>query len=102
VLNIKNSTTTELAGGLQANMMEQPVVDKTGLTDRYDFTLRYTPDSSARLTNVPNALPQPSSGADAPPDLFTAFQQQLGLKLESTRALADVVVIDKIERPSDN
>jgi uncharacterized protein (TIGR03435 family) len=40
--------------------------------------------------------------ADAPPDLFTAFQQQLGLNLESTRALVDVVVIDKIEAPSDN
>jgi uncharacterized protein (TIGR03435 family) len=103
-MNIRNATITEFASFLQANIMEKPVVDKTGLTDRFDFTLRYTPDASARLTNVPNALPprSPSGDADAPPDLYTAFQQQLGLKLESTRALVDVVVVDAVERPSDN
>lgn len=104
MMNIRNSTITELAGFLQANVMEQPVVDQTGLTDRFDFTLKYTPDAAARLTNVPNAVPPPpaANDGDAPPDLFTAFQQQLGLKLESTRALVDVVVVDKIEKPTDN
>ena len=93
---------TEFAGWLQANLMEQPVVDRTGLTDRYDFSLRYTPDASMRLTNVPNAVPRPTTDVDAPPDLFTAFQQQLGLKLESTRGPVDIVVVDSIERPSEN
>jgi uncharacterized protein (TIGR03435 family) len=72
------------------------------LTDRYDFSLRYTPDPSMRLTNIPNALPQPTTDTDAPPDLFTAFQQQLGLKLESTRGPVDIVVVDSIQRPSEN
>jgi uncharacterized protein (TIGR03435 family) len=101
-INGRNSTMTEFAGWLQANLMEQPVVDRTGLTDRYDFSLRYTPDPSMRLTNVPDAIARPASDADALPDLFTAFQQQLGLKLESTRGPADIVVVDSIERPSDN
>lgn len=101
-INGRNTTMTEFAGWLQANLLEQPVVDRTGLTDRYDFALRYTPDASARLTNVPDALPRPTTDADAPPDLFTAFQQQLGLRLESTRGPVDIVVVDSIERPSDN
>jgi uncharacterized protein (TIGR03435 family) len=41
-INGRNSTMTKFAGWLQANLMEQPVVDRTGLTDRYDFSLRYT------------------------------------------------------------
>ncbi len=101
-INGRNSTMTEFAGFLQANILERPVVDKTGLTDRFDFTLRYTPDASARLTNVPEALPSRTTDADTLPDLFTAFQQQLGLKLESTRAPVDVVIVDKIDHPSDN
>lgn len=101
-INGRNSTMTEFAGWLQANLMEQPVVDRTGLTDRYDFSLRYTPDASTRLTNVPNAVARPQNDADPQPDLFTAFQQQLGLKLESTRGPVDIVIVDSIERPSEN
>lgn len=101
-INGRNSTMTEFAGWLQANLMEQPVIDRTGLTDRYDFSLRYTPDPSMRLTNIPNAVPRTATDADAPPDLFTAFQQQLGLKLESTHGPVDIVVVDSIERPSAN
>jgi uncharacterized protein (TIGR03435 family) len=101
-INGRNTTMTEFAGWLQANLMEQPVVDRTGLTDRYDFSLRYTPDASARLTNIPNAVPRPTTDVDALPDLFTAFQQQLGLKLEAARGPVDIVVVDSIERPSEN
>lgn len=95
----------ELAHVLQANLMEQPVVDQTGLgSTRYDFMLNYTPDLSqlSRL-GAPATEPQPRPGdADAPPDIFTAFQQQLGLKLESSKAPADVLVIDRAEKPSEN
>lgn len=91
------------AGFLQANILEQPVVDQTGLTDRFDLNVRYTPDAT-QLASLPAGVPPPPavSEADAPPDLFTAFQQQVGLKLESKKALVDVVVVDKVERPSDN
>jgi uncharacterized protein (TIGR03435 family) len=47
-------------------------------------------------------VPPPSDKADAPPPLFTAIQEQLGLKLVPTKAMVDVMVIDKVEKPSDN
>lgn len=62
----------------------------TVLAGRYDFTLTWTPDA-IRATD-PNA----------PPGLFTAVQEELGLKLEPTRAPADVVVIDAVTRPTQN
>ena len=104
--NVRNATMAEFAGVLQANILDRPVVDQTELgSTRYDFTLKWTPDPSqgqiggpAPGANVPPAAPDP----DAPPDLFTAFQQQLGLKLESTKAAVDVLVIDKVEKPSGN
>jgi uncharacterized protein (TIGR03435 family) len=68
----------------------RPVIDKTGLAGKYDFTLQ---------------LPPPASGDDAQQTvatLFTAVQEQLGLKLEPTTAPTDYLVIDHIERPSAN
>src|SRR2546422_9937368 len=68
---------------------------------RYDFILKWTPDpSQSQFGPSPNVPAAPD--ADAPPDLFTAFQQQLGLKLESTKAPVDVLVIDRVEKPSAN
>ena len=68
----------------------RPVIDKTGLKGNYDVTLRYVEQPSA------NASP------DTPPELFTALQEQLGLKLEADRAPLKVLVIDRIERPTEN
>jgi uncharacterized protein (TIGR03435 family) len=66
------------------------VVDKTGLKGNYDVTLNY--------------MPQPRADAppEAPPDVFTALQEQLGLKLEPDRAPLTILVIDRIERPAEN
>jgi uncharacterized protein (TIGR03435 family) len=69
------------------------VLDRTGLTAAYDFTLQWTPDNTASTAPVP---------ADAPPSIFTAVQEQLGLKLESTKGPVDVIVIDHIEKPAEN
>jgi uncharacterized protein (TIGR03435 family) len=103
MLNIRNSTMAEFAGFLQANVLEQPVVDQTGLTDRFDFNVRYAPDAT-QVANFPAGVPPPPAGndADAPPDLFTAFQQQVGMKLEPKKGFVHVVVVDKVERPSEN
>ena len=100
-LTIRNGTMTDLAGLLQAQVLERPVVDQTGLTSKYDFTIRWTPDPSQFGGRAANAPPPPEN-TEAPPDLFTAFQQQLGLKLESTKAPVDVLVLDKVEKPSEN
>ncbi len=84
-----NNSMSDFALGMQA-LLDKPIVDETGLTGRYDFVLKWTPDESN--TNDPNA----------PPGIFTAVQEQLGLKLEPTKGPTDVLVIDHIERPSEN
>jgi bla regulator protein blaR1 len=71
------------------------VVDQTGLKGTYDFTLTWSEQS------VASGIGQEESGTDAP-SLFTAVQEQLGLKLVPTKAPVDVIVIDHIERPSEN
>ena len=90
-----------MANGLQSNILDKPVVDQTGLTGRYDFTLRWTPDATQWANFGVPATANPND-LDAPPDIFTAFEQQLGLKLQPTKAVVDVMVIDRIERPSPN
>ena len=86
---VRNATLATAAAVLQTRL-DKPIVDQTGLSDKYDFTLTFTLD-------VPQA-----DNPDAAPDVFGAFQKQLGLKLESTRSPADVMVIDKVEKPSAN
>lgn len=95
----RNANLAEVAGVLQASVLDKPVLDQTRLSGRWDFTLNWTPDP----TEFPNFPPTPTADkADAPPDLYAAIQQQLGLKLQSTKALVDVLVIDSVEKPSDN
>jgi uncharacterized protein (TIGR03435 family) len=97
VLPGRNATLGELASLMQRAMLDRPVVDKTGLSGRYDFDLEWAPDETQFGGEVPAA------SADAPnPPLFAAIQQQLGLKLESTRGPVETLVVDKAERPSAN
>jgi uncharacterized protein (TIGR03435 family) len=96
-------TMTDFAAQLQLRVLDRPVIDRTGLTDRYDFTLNWRPDEFQfpRASAVQRAAAI-TNGADALPDLFTAVQEQLGLKLDATKAPADVLVIDKVSKPSEN
>jgi uncharacterized protein (TIGR03435 family) len=90
------------------NYLHRPVIDRTGLTGIYDFTLRWTPDENQAQgssgaqgpAGSANGLPStdPSGGAS----LFTAIQEQLGLKLESAKGPIELIVIDHVERPSGN
>jgi uncharacterized protein (TIGR03435 family) len=99
----RNATMEEFAGVLQGAVLDRPVVDQTGLKGRFDFQLQWTPDETQFASlRGPGPLPTPPEGAETQPDLFTAIQQQLGLKLESTKAQTDVFVIDKVEKPSEN
>jgi len=97
----RNTTLDGVANGLQSNILDKPVVNQTGLTGRYDLLLRFTPDAS-QVANFGGLAPGNAADPDSPPDIFLAFQQQLGLKLESTKAFVDVIVIEKVERPSEN
>ena len=100
VLPARNATIADFAGVMQSVVLDRPVVDQTGLPGRYDFTLTWTPDPSQFAAFGPR--PQPPADEATAPDLFTAIQQQLGLKLESVKAPVDVLVIDHVEKPSAN
>jgi uncharacterized protein (TIGR03435 family) len=79
------------------------VVDKTNLKGLFDFRLSFTPDSSTNgpLSTGPTVVAPPvSPGAD--PSLFVAIEEQLGLKLQSSNGLVDVIVIDSVRKPSQN
>ena len=101
VLPALNATMADLASVMQAAVLDRPVVDKTGLPGRFDFTLTWTPDDS-QFGGLGVRVPPPSPDVNAPPGLFTAIEEQLGLKLESTKASVEVLVVDKVERPSQN
>jgi uncharacterized protein (TIGR03435 family) len=78
----------------------RPVIDKTGLTGSYDFTLKWsTQAGNPALFGLPPGAPPPPADPDAP-DVFTAVQEQLGLKLESARGPVPVVVVDRLEKPA--
>ncbi len=76
--------------------LDRQVFDNTGLTGNYDFTLTYEPMGHA------SASLDSASEAQARPSIFTALQEQLGLKLQPTTGPLDTLVIDHVERPSDN
>ena len=82
-------------------VMGRPVQDRTGLTGVYDVDVEFTPDSLAAglpPLNGPAAAPSDN----APPSILTAIQERLGLRLESTKGPVDVLVIDRVERPTAN
>jgi uncharacterized protein (TIGR03435 family) len=99
-LMVTNSTMKDFCDGMQGAVMDRPVVDHTGLTERYDFNLNWTPDDSQFASFGPR--PAPKDDPNAPPSLYTAIQEQLGLKLEPTKAMTDVFVIDHVEKPAAN
>jgi uncharacterized protein (TIGR03435 family) len=84
------ATMQQLANHL-SSYVGRPVLDKTGLPAAYDFTLNWTPDSGGQPNPDLNGV-----------DLFTALQEQLGLKLESQKAPIEMLVIDRAEKPSEN
>jgi uncharacterized protein (TIGR03435 family) len=120
-LNANNPTAHMTARGLPsseiairlANMLRRPVIDKTGLTGKYDFNLEFTPDLAGMPPPPlpPPGAPGPSPGAaaspgiasDPPTSIPAAVEKQLGLKLTSTKGKLDVIVIDRAEKiPTEN
>ncbi|HEY5214651.1 MAG TPA: TIGR03435 family protein [Acidobacteriaceae bacterium] len=96
-LPARNATMHDLASVMQRAIFDRPVVDKTGLSGRYDFDLQWASDE----TQFGGELPAAPADTPSPP-LFIAMKEQLGLQLEATRGLADAVIIDTVERPSEN
>ncbi len=87
-----------LLPGFLAQLLERPVTDKTELTGKYDFTLTWTPDPNERQDGAEHAPPPDPSG----PSIFTANQEQLGLRLASVKLQVEVLVVDRAEKASAN
>jgi uncharacterized protein (TIGR03435 family) len=112
-----------IAGGVQkmsdfvsilGNQLGSPVVDKTGLTGVYDFSLDFAPEPGRGLPGLPPPPPPPPGAGGPPPPpeaqaqgdlppIMTAVQEQLGLKLDKTKGPLDVIVVDKGDKvPTEN
>jgi uncharacterized protein (TIGR03435 family) len=100
-LPARNASMAEFAGVMQGAVMDKPVVDQTGLAGKYDFLLKWTPDDS-QFAAMGIKVPPPPDDPAAPPDLNTALQDQLGLKMIATKASVEVMVVDKLSKPSEN
>jgi uncharacterized protein (TIGR03435 family) len=98
-LGVRNATMSDFTGLMQEVVLDRPVVDHTGITGKWDFTLDWTPDDSQFAGAK---MPPPADNTNPPPDLYTAIQEQIGLKLDATKASADVLIVDHVEKPSEN
>jgi bla regulator protein blaR1 len=103
-----NATSVDLAmlTGVLGRTLGRTLVDKTGLTGKFDIQLQWTPDQAqlqamAPPGGLPPGMPAPQFDPNGP-SIFTALQEQLGLKLESQKGPVDIIVIDHVERPSEN
>ena len=86
-----------------SSQLERPVVDKTGLTGLYDIDFHWTPERNpqAQHGELPPGINLPPVDPNGP-TIFTALQDQLGLKLESATGPVEVIVIERVEKPSEN
>jgi uncharacterized protein (TIGR03435 family) len=85
-----------------SRLLGRTVVDKTGLTGVYDMKAEWTLDDNQLANITAPGAPRPTPPDNAGPSIFTAFQEQLGLKLESQKGPVDVLVLDRAEKPSEN
>ncbi len=100
---VRNATIAEFAAFLLLPLMDEPVVDETGFGDtRYSFVLKFTPDQGMLPPGAGPTPQSPALDADAPPDIYAAMEQQLGLHIQKTKAQVNVMVIDKVSKPSEN
>jgi uncharacterized protein (TIGR03435 family) len=94
--------TVELLAEQLATQVGRPVVDKTGITGKYQLSLNWTPDEPAASPLNGSAGSTPAPPYDSGPSIFTALQEQLGLKLEPQKGPVQVLVIDHVELPTEN
>lgn len=86
-----------------SNELSRPVVDKTGLHGDFQIHLAYAPDAPAASLGAPGPRPADAAATvDLGPDIFTAMQEQLGLKLQPAKGPVEVLVIDHVEKPTEN
>ena len=91
MLDFKGMTIAGLAANLSLSVTDLPVIDRTGIAGLFNIHLEFAGDDLAVAADPPTG-----------PSLFTALEEQIGLKLERTRGPSDVLVVDEVERPSEN
>lgn len=102
VLTVRNATMQDFCELMQSAVLDRPVVDETELQGRYNFLLKWTPDES-QFGGLGVKVPPPSDAADAPPPLYTAITEQIGLRLEAmSKAPVRVLTVDHVDHPSAN
>jgi uncharacterized protein (TIGR03435 family) len=104
---IGEGASVQLLAGLLSRRTGRVVVDNTGLTGRYDFKLEWSPElgeptGKGRPEGPALSAEQPTASDLLGPSLFSALQEQLGLKLESQKAPVETIVIDRVEKPAAN
>ena len=98
-LTFRNITMPDFASWMQT-VLDRPVVDHTELQGRFDGKLVWNPDETQFAVFGPP--PTPSTAPDAPPDLYKAIQEQIGLKMDAAKTPVSVMVLDHVEKPSEN
>lgn len=100
-LHVSNANMDDFSHLMQEAVLDRPVVNQTDLKGRWNFNLKWTPDES-QFSGMGIKVPPPTDAADAPPPLFTAIQEEIGLRLDATRTAVPVLVVDHVEKPSEN
>jgi len=94
--------------GRLTDLLGRPVIDKTGFTGEFDLQLQFALDDSLAISRSLTAVPgQPEGAAQASdppglPSIFSALREQLGLRVDSAKGPAEVIVIDSLQRPTAN
>jgi uncharacterized protein (TIGR03435 family) len=96
-----NARLADFTGFLQMIVLDRPVVDRTGIEGRFDYSVTFTPDDS-EFNGHPPKVPTQTETTEPSPNLFVAIQEQLGLKLDAEKTPVDVIAIDHVEKPSAN
>lgn len=99
-LTVTNGSMAGFAHWLNGGILDRPVIDETGLTGRFNFTLNWMPDDS-QYEGMGTRMPSTDS-ANALPSFFTAIKEQIGLKIDPTKANLDVLIIDHVDKPTEN
>jgi bla regulator protein blaR1 len=97
-----NGATLEMLTTALAGQLGRPVLDRTGLKGSFNFKLEWSPESAQVGGSSPRGLDPASPTDTGGPSMFTAVEEQLGLKLESARGPVELLVIDHVEKPSQN
>lgn len=101
-LSGRNANMAEFASVIQRVVLDRPVVNQTGLSERYDFELDFMPDESQFGGQFQVRYPEATSDATKKIGLLTALQEQMGLRLLATRGPVSTLVVDSVQRPSEN